>query len=282
MLDWSKIDNEKTFQNLVNHLFFLECPSAFGFVPFSPYIGKDGGWDGKYEGRYPKENLEGQYCIQAKYTKHNLNGAMPSLAQWAKEELKKAKKNQVDHLRLATCADLRDEHITKIEALNKGCVKTFKIWHGHDLLMRIEREPFLRLYYFDNPAIPLFVPASIYFKEVERKLTDIDVPGGIKSVEDRINEVIAFLNYDKKKIFILHAFGGFGKSYFLKQFPQKAMRLGLDREIWFIRDGIRNVRDAIQDEIGVRDSSNEKHKYIFVLDDADRADDVKDILNCVI
>jgi len=141
MLNWSKIDNEKTFQNLVNHLFFLECPSMFGFIPFSPYIGKDGGWDGKHEGRYPREGLEGRYCIQSKYTKHNLNDAMPSLTQWAEEELAKAKKNQVDHLRLATCANLREEHIAKIETLNKDRVKTFKIWHGHDLLMRIEQEP---------------------------------------------------------------------------------------------------------------------------------------------
>jgi len=282
MLNWSKIDNEKTFQNLVNHLFFLECPSVFGFVPFSPYIGKDGGWDGKYEGHYPKEDLTGRFCIQAKYTKHNLNDAMPSLMQWAESELEKAKANQVDHLRLATCADLREEHITKIEALKKDRVKTFKVWHGHDLLMRIEREPFLRSHYFDSPAIPLFVPPSIYFKDVERKLADINVPGGIKSIEDRIDEVIVFIKDDKKKVFVLHAFGGFGKSYFLKQFPQKAICSGLDREIWFIRDGIRNVCDAIQDEIGVRDSDSEKHKYIFVLDDADRADDVKDILNCII
>lgn len=280
-LDWAHIDNEKTFQNLVNHLFFLECPSIFGFVPFSPYIGKDGGWDGRYEGFYPKEGLEGRYCIQAKYTKHNLNDAMSSLTQWAGEELEKAKKNKVDHLRLATCADLRNEHITQLEALNNGHVKTFRIWHGHDLLMRIEREPFLRSYYFDSPAIPLFVPVSIYFKEVERKLIDIDVPGGIKSVEDRIKEVIAFLKDDKKKIFVLHAFGGFGKSHFLKQFPKKAIESGVDREIWFIRDGVRNICDAIQDEIGARDSENEKHKYVFVLDDADRADDVKDILNCI-
>ena len=56
-LSWSKIDDEKTFQNLVNHLFFLECPSTFGFIPFSPYIGKDGGWDGKYQGTVFRQNL---------------------------------------------------------------------------------------------------------------------------------------------------------------------------------------------------------------------------------
>ena len=81
---------------------------------------------------------------------------------------------------------------------------------------------------------------------------------------------------------MLHAFGGFGKSHFLRQFPKKAVDSEIGREIWFIRDGIRNVGDAIQDEIGVRDSGDERHKYIFVLDDADRADDVKDILNCII
>ena len=90
MLNWSKIDNEKKFQRLVNHLFFLECPSSFGFDPFSPYIGKDGGWDGRYEGLYPSEGLSGVYCIQSKWTKHNLNEAMPSLKKGVKEELEKA------------------------------------------------------------------------------------------------------------------------------------------------------------------------------------------------
>lgn len=281
-LDWSKIDNEKTFQNLVNHLFILECPLVLGFVPSSPYIGKDGGWDGKYEGRFPREGVEGRYCIQAKYTKHNLSEAMPSLTQWANEELEKAKKNKVDHLRLATCADLTVEQIAKIEALNNGHVKTFKVWHGHDLLMRIERQPFLRSYYFDSPSIPLFVPGPTYFKEVERKLKDIIVPEGIKTIEDRIKEVITFLGDPSRKIFILHAVGGFGKSHFLREFPRRAVDGGIDREAWFIRYGVRNISDAIQDEIGARESTTEKHKYIFILDDADRIDDIKDILNCII
>ena len=48
-IDWSKISDEKTFQRLVNHLFALECNSP-GFIPSSPYIGLDGGWDGYYNG----------------------------------------------------------------------------------------------------------------------------------------------------------------------------------------------------------------------------------------
>ena len=39
-LDWSKIDNEKTFQNLVNHLFFLECPSSLVLCPSAHILAK--------------------------------------------------------------------------------------------------------------------------------------------------------------------------------------------------------------------------------------------------
>jgi len=62
MLDWSRIDNEKTFQRLVNHLFALECNSP-GFIPSSAYIGADGGWDGRYDGHYPPEGESGLWSI---------------------------------------------------------------------------------------------------------------------------------------------------------------------------------------------------------------------------
>ena len=97
----------------------------------------------------------------------------------------------------------------------------------------------------------------------------------------RIDEVIQFFKNEKLKIFVVHAPGGFGKSHLLRKFPIKAMNEVVDREIWFIRDGIRDVRDAFNDEIGVRETAKERRKYVFVLDDADRADDIKDILACV-
>ena len=56
MLTWDKIDNDKTFQRLINHLFALECNSP-GFIPSSPYIGADGAWDGYYEGIFPPGSL---------------------------------------------------------------------------------------------------------------------------------------------------------------------------------------------------------------------------------
>lgn len=281
MLDWSKIDNEKTFQRLVNHLFFLECPSSFGFVPFSPYIGKDGGWDGKYEGLYPPEGLKGTYSIQAKWTKHNLNDAMLTLRERVKKELKKAKKNDVQHLRLATSAELRKEHIDELEKLNSNEVESFKIWARELLDLRISQQPFLRYFYFKSPSIPLFVPPAIYFKDVEQDLFKGSFRKKILTIKKRLKELRTFLEDVNKKIFVIHAPGGYGKSHFLREIPRFLKSIKNDREVWFVRDGVRDVQQAFNDEIGVRESAEVKHKYIFVVDDADRADDIKEILLCI-
>lgn len=281
MLDWSKIDNEKIFQRLVNHLFFLECPSSFGFDPFSPYIGADGGWDGKFEGMYPSEGLSGIYSIQAKWTKHNLNKAMPSLKKWVREELKKANKNNVQHLRIATSAELREEHLNELHKLNINEIESFRIWARELLDLRINQQPFLRCFYFGSPSIPLFVPPAIYFNDVEKSLFEGSVVDKILTIKERFDELRTFLQDENKKIFAIYAPGGYGKSHFLREIPRFIKSLKIDREVWFIRDGVRNVRQAFNDEIGVRESTNEKHKYIFVIDDADRADDIKEILLCI-
>ena len=77
-LGWNKIDNDKTFQRLVNHLVALELNSP-GYIPSSPYIGADQGWDRFYHGVY--SNRKGLWCIQAKYKKNNLKAAYRSLRQ---------------------------------------------------------------------------------------------------------------------------------------------------------------------------------------------------------
>jgi len=280
MLDWSKIDTWQKFQRFVNDLFFLECPSSFGFNPFSPDIGADGGWDGSFDGFYPLENMAGQYSVQAKYTKKNLLQAMPSLKKSVKDELNKAKKNNVDHLRLATNAELQKKHIDELENLNNGRVKTFKVWYRASLDSRIQLQPFLRYTYFESPSIPLFVPPSIYFRDIETKLFGETI-FGIQTIQSKLTEFENFLRDFSKKIFIIDAFGGHGKSHFIREIPRVIHSVEADREVWFVKDGIRDVRDAFNDEIGSREGCERKHKYLFILDDADRADDVKELVSCV-
>jgi hypothetical protein len=104
MLDWSKIDNDKDFQGLISHLSAIECRSP-GFLPSSPYIGADGGYDA-YTDYYAEEGLQGHICIQSKYTKHSNKEAFEYLRTEIPKELEKASKNNATHLILATNAEL--------------------------------------------------------------------------------------------------------------------------------------------------------------------------------
>ncbi|MCX5679053.1 MAG: hypothetical protein NTY76_08160, partial [Candidatus Omnitrophica bacterium] len=278
MLDWLKIDNEKTFQRLISHLVSLECHTP-GFLPSSPYIGADGGYDA-YVDNYAEENLSGDICIQAKFTKHSLKQAYEYLCNEVKKELIKADKNKITHLIIVTNAELNVDYIKKLTALNSYKGISMWIWDREKLTIKIEKQPFLRSNFFGSSSILSFVPLSVFFEEADTK-SDINTGKKIKTIEDRFNEIISFLKNDNLKIFVIHAPGGFGKSHFLREFPNRIRNLGITREIWFIRDGIRDIRDAFNDEIGVRESIKEKHRYIFVIDDADRSDDIKDILYCV-
>ena len=159
MLDWTKIDHDKTFQRLVNHLFALECNSP-GFIPSSPYIGADGRWDGAFEGGY--EGLKGVFSIQAKWTTKNLNDAVTWLKTETEKEINNALKNKVAHLRIATNAQLRVEHVSTLENLRPQELLTLHVWHRENLELRIERQPFVRYYFFGDPQFPTFVPSNVY------------------------------------------------------------------------------------------------------------------------
>lgn len=279
MLDWSKIDNDKTFQRLISHLVSLECRTP-GFLPSSPYIGADGGYDA-YVDNYPEENLSGDICIQAKYTKHSLKKAYELLRGEVVKELDKAKRNKVDHVIMVTNAELNVDYIKDLISLNTYSNISLYIWDREKLTLKIEKQPFLRSYYFSSPAIALFIPSSVYFEEVEKGLVD-DALVEIDTITSRTKELLAFLGNENKKVFIIHAPGGYGKSRFLSELPKSIRDSGIDREVWFIRDGVGDIRQAFSDEIGVRESADRKHKYVFVIDDADRADDIKELLLCII
>jgi len=280
MLDWGKIDNDKTFQRLVSQLVSLECRTP-GFLPSSPYIGPDGGYDA-YVKEYYEENLSGDTCIQAKYTKHSGKQAYNTLRAEVKKELKKAEINKISHLILVTNAELNIDYIKKLTALNSNSDLSLFIWDREKLIIKIERQPFLRSYYFDCPSIPLFIPSTVYYEEVEKSLIENVLPiEEIGTINSKLNEFELFLKDNRRKIFLIHAPGGYGKSHFLREISKLIFNKNIDREVWFIRDGIRDIKEAFGDEIGVRETATEKHKYVFIVDDADRADDIKDTLLCI-
>jgi hypothetical protein len=214
MLNWEKIDNEKTFQRLVNHLFALECNSP-GFIPSSPYMGADGGWDGYYKGYYSNEGIDSLWSIQAKWTKKSFKDAVSSLRPQIKDELKKAKDKKVDHLRIATNAELKVEQVIELEEVNQSDVNTLKIWHREELTRRVELQPYLTYMFFRLPQYPKFVPRNSYFNEVEKSL--LSEREQIPIFNDYLDEVRRFIRSQTQNILLIHSPGGYGKSHLLRE-----------------------------------------------------------------
>ena len=272
MLNWEKIDNEKIFQQLVNDLFALEM-GGLGYKPSSSYIGADGAWDGRFEGDY--FGLSGMFSVQSKWTTHNFNDAYNNLraeikgGSTVKGELAKAQENNVDHLFVATNAELRvgtDDHVGKLEALNTNEVKTLVIYYREKLRPLIQKHPFLLYKYFGVPQLPLLAPYSEYLLESEPDLfTDHGFLERLRETE----EVKNFVSDNRKKILLLHAPQGEGKSHFLIEIAKNTQ--GETRGAWqsrFYRPYLRTVEDAFQDEI---DSSK---SYLLFLDNADLYKDI--------
>ncbi|MBA7497925.1 hypothetical protein ES704_00659 [subsurface metagenome] len=275
-INWDKISDEKTFQRLVNHLFALECNSP-GFIPSSPYIGADGGWDGYYNGLYglyPKEKKEGIYSIQSKWTTKNLKGAVKILKPQIKKELDKAQKNEVEYLKIATNAKLKTKHILELESLNEKKVKDLKIWHRENLTIRIEKQPWLRYYFFDYPQHPLLTPYENYFSTVEPFLASFPSIE-TNDFEKYMTKIKQFIS-SNNKLLLIHSPGGYGKSHLLREIAQNAYQIDYTRQTWLVNAGYRDIKDAIQDEF-----FNDR-RYLLIYDDADRyfeSESVKPLLD---
>jgi len=274
LTEWSKIDNEKTFQRLINHLFALECNSP-GFIPSSPYIGADGGWDGYYDGYYPLEDKGGIWSIQSKWTSKNFKEATKSLHTEIKEELKKARINGVDHLRIVTNAELKVGQVKKLEKMGDNEPFTLRVWHREELNRRIELQPYLKYYFFGSPQYPKFVPWNIYFDEVEKYLLPVEATK-IDRFKYYLNEAEKFVLLETKNILLIHSPGGYGKSHLLREIAQRVHQIDSGRQPWMARAGIRTMGDALQEEIV------SGRKYLLILDDADRyLEEVKPLLSFI-
>ncbi|GAG64468.1 unnamed protein product [marine sediment metagenome] len=260
-IDWSKISDEKAFQRLVNHLFALEY-NFTGFIPSSPYIGKDGGWDAYYNNFYHNKKQKSIVSIQSKWTIKSFNDAVKLLKPKIKEELGKAQRNNVDCLIIATNAELRTDQILDLENLNKGKVKCLEVQHRNNLEMRIEKQPWLRYYFFDYPQHPLLTPYEHYFSKVEPYLAFFP---SIKTddFEKYITSIKQFIS-SNNKILLIHSPGGYGKSHLLREIAEDAYQIDSTRQTWLVNAGYRDIKDAIQEEI-----FNER-KYLLIFDDADR------------
>lgn len=261
-LDWGKINNDRDFQRLVNDLFALEINHP-SFLSSNPDIGADGGWDGRHSGSYL--GLDGFWSFQSKWTKNNLGVAYKQLQKLVKEELEKAKKNNVKYLLIATNADLKigiDDHVGNLEKLNgnKKFVDQLFIWPRANLESRIIQYPLLKHLYFGDPQEPMFVPPHI-FAECEPLLSD-ELLGRDVSFKRLFEQ----LDGKESTAFLVHSGGGYGKTHFIVEAAKRYITANSDLRVVFCRPTIRDVNEAINE------LDHSKDVLIF-LDDAERYPD---------
>lgn len=263
-LQWNKINNDKTFQELVTHLVALELNSP-GYIPSSPYIGADEGWDGMYTGAY--QNLIGLWSIQAKWKKKNLKEAYSAIRadllgkKGQPGEIAKARKNNVDYLAIFTNAELSPPLVKMLENLNKATTKPRKIfvWGREALSQRIKSQPWLRYFFFEDPQFPLLVPLKSYSTEIER-----DLLPGLVGRGDELDKAFEAVLRENTPLITISAPGGYGKSHFLRELAKAITFRASGWQPWFVRPDLRDCQEAIQDELV------SGRKYVLFLDDAER------------
>lgn len=258
-LDWKKISNGKDFQRLANDLFALEINHP-AFLSSNPEVGADGGWDGRYTGTYM--GMSGIWNFQSKWTKHDLNQAYKQLRVELKKELEKAKKNKVKYFLLATNANLKvgvDDHVGKLEKLNENqkYVEKLFIWPKANLENRITQYSWLRHYYFDDCQQPMFIPPYAFDPEQFLEGTPIGREKTLETVDE-------FIKDTHPDILIIHAGGGYGKTHFITLAAERYSSTESAIQVWFCQPQIRNVNEAINDEL------NHQKNHLIFLDDAER------------
>ena len=268
-LDWSIINNDKDFQRLSNHLFQFEINRTY-FIPSSPYIGRDGGWDGRFDGSH--RGKTGLFSVQAKWTSKSFTEAITYLKQEIPKETKKAIGQKVDHLIITTNAELRPEQVIELTKKKPAKIKTLEVWHRETLTLKLYEQPFLCYFYFGKPQFPAFRTPESYFAEDKENLFLSESFGRSEAISELLDQI----TNDGFDVLIRHAPGGHGKSHFLHEVAKELDQSQDDYQVWIVNPNLRSLQVAFQDEL-VQD-----RKYILILDDADRyLNDLKHLIGIV-
>lgn len=273
-LDWGKIDDPKRFQRLVNDLFAFET-KKLEFIPSSPDIGKDKGFDGRIDGAIPFLNIEqGKTMLQSKHLLNHLEQPAKVMAKvksdllgskGKKGEIQKALDENCEILILATNGNLGTDNIKILEGLKPEGLDCLHILDQERLRTQIIQHPFLALYYFDNKVDPTFVPPLIYIENKEKSLNEYNLDRNHKVFHAQFE---AFISDKKKSILHISAPGGYGKSHLLSNIAKGEFLVERDREILYVDvTSYRPIEKGIDEEI-VKTLPNKK--YLILFDDIDR------------
>lgn len=271
-LDWGKLTDWKRFQRLVNDLLAFEI-SDLKFIPSSPDVGIDGGFDGVIMSDIPTMGLIGKTSLQAKFIasdsqpakvrnqmKSYLVGTGSKLGEFAK-----AKNNGCQNLILATNGKLKVTHKLELLRLKPDYIKCLLIFDEEELRNKILRYPWVKMIYFDGRINPVFIPPKTYFERKETQLS-INHLEGLSNYKELKNSFVNFLEDKSQKVFYFYAPSGNGKTHFLSKLADINTDVLHQRKVLIVDSNTGQIENALREEI----LETIDQKYILVFDDVDK------------
>ena len=171
ILDWTHVDSDERFHDLVNRWLLSELNFA-RYEPGDPRGGADRGWDGSYRGALwlAPELPEGSWMCQAKFTKkkygqakrwllEQLRGYKTRSGRTRPGEIQKAVEAGADYLLLLTQAPLEPDHAVELEgADDQGKLRAIVVVYRAKLDVLLRERPWVCHRFFDTPTLPGLVP----------------------------------------------------------------------------------------------------------------------------
>lgn len=277
-LDWSQLNHE-TFQALVSELFM----GILGWLQYKPgpLQGADGGWDGLFRGVLPfartGEHTDGLWMVDAKHYQPRSKSAYRQLLdelrvptdpkalatrarRGKKSPIEKAVDAGADYLLIVTSAELRADHLVKLEALADGTsLKALRVMGRLPLEALVRERPWLLATYFDRGPSPLVALHDWRPRIPQRDALPFRPrPAALDRIRTALAEESGTL-----RVILVHGPGGSGKSRLVAELEGNVPREVLALQLGASGEAAAAVLHGLS-------WGEERGRYAVLIDDADR------------
>lgn len=252
---WALINSSDQMQRMMNDWVFYES-QGLGIHPSCAFIGKDRGWDGRFDGK-----LLGRTGVHLLQSKHHRSqtGAVAAIRRELPGEIAKAICEGADHLVFVTNAKLTAPKAVELEETPRGRLTSLTILHRAKLNQHLERHPAVLFKHFHVGPVPaLLIPAE-HFTTHESHLSPLSLQ------DEALTRIVDTMTSDPRGVHLVHARGGCGKSHLLRRIAERLAQ----RPNTIVRILVKPDQ-AVSHHVTEELAALETERVVILLDDAER------------